>query len=129
MSGDKDGTSSTRRRQLLRRQHVGSKGTPETSNWRPGIEDLEDVLVAQLRDRVRLALEAIARLLVIREVLVEHLHRDLALQAPVAPAIDDRHPALAHTLEQLVLVEDLSDVDHHVPGATDIDVTVAVRPV
>src|SRR5262249_47044106 len=75
------------------------------------VEDLEDVLVAELRDRLGLALEAIARLLVVGEVLVEGLDRDRSLERSIEPAIHDRHAALAHTSQQLVLVEDLTDLD------------------
>ena len=62
------------------------------------VEDLQDVLVAQLGDRLRLALEARLRLGLGREVLVEDLDRDLALQRLVVRAIHDRHTALAHLL-------------------------------
>jgi hypothetical protein len=44
-------------------------------------------------------------------VLVQDLDRDGALQLTVEPAIDDRHPALADTLQQLVLVENLPNLD------------------
>ena len=67
--------------------------------------------MAQLRDGLRLALEPIARLLVVAQVRVQDLDRDLALERSVEPAIDDRHPALPDALEQLVLVEDLADLD------------------
>ena len=67
--------------------------------------------MAQLGDRLRLALEAVARLLMVGEVAVEDLDRDAALERSIEAAIDDGHPALADTLEQLVLVEDLADLD------------------
>ena len=44
------------------------------------VEDLEDVLVAQLGDCLGLALEPVARLLVVGEVLVQDLDRDGPLQ-------------------------------------------------
>src|SRR6185312_13497932 len=75
------------------------------------VEDLEDVLVAQLGDGLCLALEPVARLLVVGEVLVQDLDRDRALERAIDPSIDDRHPALADALQQLVLVEDLTDLD------------------
>ena len=56
------------------------------------VEDLEDVLVAELRDRLRLALEAIARLLIVGEVLVQDLHRDDALERAI-DARDRRWPS------------------------------------
>ena len=76
------------------------------------VEDLEDVLVAKLRHRLRLALEPVARFLVIGEVFVQHLHGDHALQRAIDAAIDNGHPALPDSIEQLVLVEDLADLDH-----------------
>jgi hypothetical protein len=78
--------------------------------------------VAQLRDRLRFALEPIARLLVVGQMLVQDLDRDGALERTVEPSIHDRHPALAHTLQQLVLVEDLADLDQSV-ARHDVDVT------
>ena len=67
--------------------------------------------MAQLRDGLRFALEPIARLLVVRQVLVEDLDRDRALERAVDPSIHDRHSALAYTLQELVLVEDLTNLD------------------
>ena len=67
--------------------------------------------MAQLRDGLRLALEPIARLLIIGEVAVQDLDRDDALQRAIDPAIHDRHPALADSLQELVLVEDLTNLD------------------
>src|SRR4029078_2275976 len=86
------------------------------------VEDLEDVLVAQLGHRLRLALEAIARLLIIRQGLVQHLDRDHALEPAIKAAIDDPHPALPDALEQFVLVEYLADLDHMLT-CHDSDVT------
>jgi hypothetical protein len=49
------------------------------------VEDLEDVLVAQLGHGVGLALEAVAGLVVIGEVAVQDLDRDVALERPIRP--------------------------------------------
>src|SRR5690606_853341 len=77
------------------------------------VEDLEDVLVAQLGDRLRLALEPLARFLVIGQVAVQHLDRDLAAKRGVEPAVHDGHAPLTHLLEELVLVECLADPCAH----------------
>ena len=74
----------------------------------------------------------------IGEVVVQDLDRDLALERPVEPPVDDGHAALTDPLEQFVLVEDLSDVDDHAflgseppaadPPGSDTDVTVVHLP-
>ncbi len=67
--------------------------------------------MAQLGHGLGLALEPVARLLVLGQVAVQDLDRDLPAQGPVEAAIHDRHAALADALQQLVLVEDLSNFD------------------
>ena len=66
------------------------------------VEDLQDVLVAQLGHRLRLALEARLRFGLAGEVLVQDLDRDLALESLVLRAIHDRHATLAHLFDELV---------------------------
>src|SRR6185503_19936220 len=84
------------------------------------VENLEDVLVPQLGHRLGLALEPIARLLVVGQVLVEHLDRDDALELAIDAAIHDRHPALPDALEQFVLVEYLAELDHMLTEAMTV---------
>ena len=69
------------------------------------VEDLEDVVVPQLRDRQRFSLEAGTRLFAVGEVGVEDFDRHLALEHGVVAAIHDRHPAVADFFDDLVLVE------------------------
>jgi hypothetical protein len=68
--------------ELLQRLTVDELGNDVAlaARLRRVVEDLEDVLVAKLRDGLRFTLEAVARLLLFREVLVEDLDRDGALQ-------------------------------------------------
>ena len=86
------------------------------------IENLEDVLVAQLGDGVRLALQPRARLCLAGEVRVQHLDRDLAIERRVGRFVDHRHAALAHFLEQAVARKLAAD---HIHGS---GVTVLVEP-
>ena len=66
------------------------------------VEDLEDVLVVQLRDGLGLALEARLRFGLGGQVVVQQLDRDLALERLVLRAIDDRHTTLAHLFDERV---------------------------
>jgi hypothetical protein len=66
------------------------------------VEDLQDVLVTQLRDGLRLALQARLRFVVGGQVLVQQLDRDLTLERLVLGAIDDRHTTLSHLFDELV---------------------------
>ena len=70
----------------------------------PGVVDLDDVGVDQLRDRERLAAEAGHELVVVREVLGEDLHRDGSFQHPVGCPVDGRHAAGAEPIAELVTV-------------------------
>src|SRR5262249_46305227 len=83
------------------------------------------VLVAQLRDRMRLALETLARLLLRREVPMQDLHRHLAIEGCIHPLVDHGHSALAHLLEDLVLVDD--STDHGSPVLEHCDIFVRSR--
>ena len=69
------------------------------------VEDLEDVLVAQLGDGVRLALQARARLFLPGEMRMQDLDRDLAVERRVGRFVDHRHTALPHLLEQAIARE------------------------
>ena len=66
------------------------------------VEDLEDVLVAELGHGLRLAFEARLRLGLTGQVLVEDLDRHLALQGLVLRAIHDRHTTLTHLFDERV---------------------------
>ena len=54
----------------------------------PEVEDLDDVLVVDLGDRGGLAAEALDGEVVARQLVVEHLDRDLAAQRDVLGAVD-----------------------------------------
>ena len=71
----------------------------------------DDVRVRQLRDRARLAAEALDVVGVGRELRVEHLQRDVTLEQPVVRAVDARHTAGADELLELVAVRD--QLPHH----------------
>ena len=66
------------------------------------VEDLQDVVVPQLRHRLRLALEPRLGFGLGRQVAVQHLDRHLALQAVVLRAVHDRHATLADLFDQPV---------------------------
>jgi len=70
------------------------------------VDDRDDVRVRQLRDRPRLAAEALDVLRVLEVALVEDLDRDEAVELPVVRAKDRRHPACAHELLELVAIGD-----------------------
>ena len=59
------------------------------------VEDVDDVLVADEVDRARLGVEALHQRGVGREVLVEHLHRDLAADERLLAQVDRAHAAVA----------------------------------
>ena len=58
--------------------------------------------MAQLGDRVRLALQPRARLLLAGEVRVQDLDGDLAVERRVGRFVHHRHAALPHLLEQAI---------------------------
>src|SRR4029079_8784315 len=91
------------RDELLQRLTVDKLGDDVAlaARLRRVVENLEDVLVPQLCDGLGLALEPVASLLVVGEMLVEDLDRDGALQRAIDASIDNSHPALADTLQQL----------------------------
>jgi hypothetical protein len=66
------------------------------------VVDLDDGRVGQACHRARLAREAGARVGRRGEVRVQQLHRHLAVERGVAAAVDDRHAAAPHLLEELV---------------------------
>ena len=57
------------------------------------VDDLDDVRVVELRDRPRLAPEALELVGVVGDVAVHELHRDLALQDRVERPVDRGHAA------------------------------------
>ena len=61
----------------------------------PDVEDRQDVGVRQRRNRVRFALEARQRLRISGDGRRNNLDRDVAIQPPVARAIDLAHAARA----------------------------------
>jgi hypothetical protein len=67
------------------------------------VVDLEDVRVAQPRDRHGFAGEACARLLRTLQVRVHHLQRDQAIELGIACPVHRRHAAVADLIEDLVL--------------------------
>jgi hypothetical protein len=81
-----------------------------TMKWRPastpGVVDLDDVRVDELRDRERLAAEAGDELLVVGQVLGEDLDGDRPLEHAVDGAVDGRHPAAAEAVAEHVSVGD-----------------------
>jgi hypothetical protein len=70
-----------------------------------GVVDADDVLVPELRDPLRLALEAPARRRRERELRANDLERDAALEEPVLGEVHATHAALAHAREDLVGAE------------------------
>src|SRR5918995_584199 len=70
------------------------------------VDDSDDVGVAELGNRARLAPEALDVLLVLRELLVERLDRDRAVQQPVVRLPNARHSAPADELDELVPARD-----------------------
>ena len=70
------------------------------------VDHRDDVRMAQLRDRARFTTEALDVLLVLRELLVEHLDRDGAVEQPVVRLPDARHAAPSDQLEQLITTGD-----------------------
>ena len=73
------------------------------------VDDGDDVRVAELGDRARLAAKALDVLLVGGELLVEDLDRDRAVEQAVVGLPDAGHPAASDELEELVATGD------HVP--------------
>ena len=58
-----------------------------------GVDDADDVRVVELRDRARLAAEALELVGVPGDLAVHELDRDLALEHRVERPVDRRHPA------------------------------------
>ena len=72
---------------------------------RRDVEDLDDVRVAELRDRLRLDVEAVLGLEGVAQVRMNDLDGDVATKARVVRPVDGGHPAVADLLEHLVLRE------------------------
>ena len=68
----------------------------------PGVIDLDDVGVDQLRDRERLTAEAGDEPLVVGEVLGEDLDGDLALEDPVGRPVDGGHATRPEAVAELI---------------------------
>jgi len=101
--GEPDGP---RAEELLQRLPVDELGDDVRAR-RAGprvVEDFEDVLVPQLRHRLRLALEAGLGFRLSREVLVQNFDGNLTLQRLVLRAIDDRHTTLAHLFDESIAI-------------------------
>ena len=73
------------------------------------VVDRADVRMVQRRGGARLALEALERLRVARQLARQELERDLAAEARVLGAVDDTHAAAAEPVEDAVVGEDLID--------------------
>ena len=83
---------------------------------RADVEDSQDMGMIERARRLRLAGEPVQPLLVSRERRGQDLHRDIAVEAGIARAIDLAHPALAQLLEDSIGTEGLTGHD----GADDI---------
>ena len=70
------------------------------------VDHRDDVRVGELRDRARLAAEALDVVLVARVLLVEDLQRDRALEQPVVRPEDVRHASRPDQLVELVAPRD-----------------------
>jgi hypothetical protein len=78
------------------------------------VDDADDVGVVELRDRARLAPEALELVGVRRDLAVHELDRDLALEHRVERAVDRRHPAGADLgVEPVAPVEQGADLRAH----------------
>ena len=74
----------------------------------PGEEHVDDVRVREARGDLGLAVEARDELLVRRELAVEDLHRDVAVDPLLEGAVDPAHRADADELADLDVAEDLA---------------------
>ena len=89
------------RAQCLALQQFGDR--EEDPPVQPDVVDGEDVRVRERRDRLRLALESRAGIVIVRQARLQHLEGDVALQARVACAIDLAHAALSEGTEHFVV--------------------------
>ncbi len=82
----------------------------KTMNWRPSCSPRSMTVTmfgcGELRDRARLAAEALDVVLVPGVLLVQDLQRDGPLEQPIVRAIDVRHAARADELLELVAARD-----------------------
>ena len=84
------------------RERTRRRGTARPRRPRH-VEDLDDVSVAQLGDRLGLRLEAMRDLAALAEVGVKHLDRDVPPETSVVRAVNRGHPAVPELLEHVVL--------------------------
>jgi hypothetical protein len=85
---------------------IGSTGTLAQRRWFTRVvEDLEDVIVLEARNRSRLTSETSTTLCLLRQKWMEHLDRDVALQTLVSTAVNDAHAALADLFDNAVMHE------------------------
>ena len=80
---------------------------------RPDVVERADVRMRELRDRFRLALEALADLGRRRHVRRQHFHRDRPLQPRVLRLVDLSHPAGAERRQDLVGTQARSGGERH----------------
>ena len=76
----------------------------------PGVDDLDDVGVVELRDGTRLAAESLELVGVPRDVAVHELDRDRPLEDGVERAVDRRHaPRADHRIDAVARVQQRAD--------------------
>lgn len=95
-------------RQRSPRDAVGERLSFEQLHDEEVVADVEegaDVRVRELRDRLRLSLEANLQLHIRSEVIRENLDRDLAIEARVAPLPDLAHTSGPETRDDLIRTE------------------------
>ncbi len=79
-------------------------------------EDRGHVGMVQRREDLRLALEATEPLVVVGQLLGQHLDRDLAIEAGVLGSVDLAHPPGSERAEDLVVRQGLADGERHPRG-------------
>ena len=80
------------------------------------IDRLDDVRVAQPVDRVGFLEEPRDRLLAARQLLAQHLDRDVAVELRVARDVDVAHPALAEQTHEAIGAELLAEAGRRIAG-------------
>ena len=83
----------------------------------PEVEDLDDVLLADLARRPGLVLEAVEQLLVAGELRAQHLHGHALAERDVLGEVDAPHPALSQAGQDAVAVAE--DPPHEVVGGRE----------
>ena len=84
------------------------------------VGDVDDVLVADLVDRLGLRHEAGDHVGVLRELRVDGLHRHLFSDNGVLRQVDDPHPPFTQLGGDLVVPDRVADIDHEVADAVPI---------